>query len=154
MVTSAKKSPDGKHYVLNGAKKWVTQGKWADYGLVAARTGPPGAKGISIFIVPLETEGISRWKIENSGVSSSGMFSMKLDPKPSLRRITGSTYIEFDEVLVPTENMLGPENHGFEIIMSSKDNAHTIHRCLTSSITKLSRMNDSGSASRLSDWAG
>jgi alkylation response protein AidB-like acyl-CoA dehydrogenase len=34
--------------------------------------------------------------------------------------VTGSTYIEFDDVEVPVENLLGEENHGFEIIMSSK----------------------------------
>ncbi|KAJ6002964.1 hypothetical protein N7451_005511 [Penicillium sp. IBT 35674x] len=102
LTTTAKKTPDGKHYVLNGEKKWVTQGQWADHGLVAARTGPANAKGLSVFIVPLATKGISRRKIENSGVSSSG-----------------STFMEFDEVLVPAENLLGQENHGFEIIMST-----------------------------------
>lgn len=72
LTTTAKKSPDGKNYVLNGEKKWITQGQWADHGLVAARTGPNNAKGISVFIVPLDTKGISKRKMENSGVSSSG----------------------------------------------------------------------------------
>jgi alkylation response protein AidB-like acyl-CoA dehydrogenase len=72
LTTTAKKTPDGKHYILNGEKKWVTQGQWADHGLVAVRTGPATAKGLSVFIVPLATKGISRRKIENSGVSSSG----------------------------------------------------------------------------------
>ncbi|GLI79132.1 hypothetical protein PoHVEF18_007458 [Penicillium ochrochloron] len=102
LTTTAKKTLDGKHYVLSGEKKWVTQGRWATHGLVAARTGPVGAKGISMFIVPLDNEKISKRKIENSGVSSSG-----------------STYMEFDEVLVPAENLLGKENQGFEIIMST-----------------------------------
>ena len=72
LTTTATKSADGKSYILNGEKKWVTQGRWADVGLIAARTGPPTAKGISVFIVPLNTKGISRRKMENSGVSSSG----------------------------------------------------------------------------------
>lgn len=75
LTTVANKSPDGKSYVLNGEKKWITQGQWADHGLVAARTGPNGAKGISVFIVPLNTKGISRLKMENSGVISSGKIS-------------------------------------------------------------------------------
>ncbi|OJI99671.1 hypothetical protein ASPVEDRAFT_51031 [Aspergillus versicolor CBS 583.65] len=102
LTTTATKSADGKSYVINGEKKWVTQGRWADVGLIAARTGPPTAKGISVFIVPLTTKGISRRKMENSGVSSSG-----------------STFMELDEVVVPAENMLGNENQGFEIIMST-----------------------------------
>lgn len=72
LTTIASKSTDGKSYVLNGEKKWITQGQWADHGLVAARTGTNGAKGISVFIVPLDTKRIARRKMENSGVSSSG----------------------------------------------------------------------------------
>lgn len=75
LTTVASKSADGKSYVLNGEKKWITQGQWADHGLVAARTGPNSAKGISVFIVPLDTKGISRRKMENTGVSSSGKTS-------------------------------------------------------------------------------
>ncbi|ODM22613.1 hypothetical protein SI65_00202 [Aspergillus cristatus] len=102
LTMTAAKTPDGSSYVLNGEKKWITQGRWADHGLVAARTGTSGAKGISVFIVPLNTKGISKRKMENSGVSSSG-----------------STFLEFDEVYVPSENLLGKENQGFEIIMST-----------------------------------
>lgn len=72
LTTTAKKTDGGQNYVLNGEKKWITQGQWADHGLVAARTGPDGAKGISVFIVPLNIKGISRRKMENTGVSSSG----------------------------------------------------------------------------------
>lgn len=72
---AAAKTPDGSSYVLNGEKKWITQGRRADHGLVAARTGTSGAKGISVFIVPLHTKGISRRKMENSGVNSSGTVS-------------------------------------------------------------------------------
>jgi alkylation response protein AidB-like acyl-CoA dehydrogenase len=103
MTTTAAKSKDGKQYVLNGQKKWVTQGQWATHALIAARTGGPGPKGVSVFIVDLSTKGVTRTKMENSGVSSSG-----------------STFVDLDEVVVPTENILGQENKGFEIIMSSK----------------------------------
>ncbi|TVY43493.1 Acyl-CoA dehydrogenase [Lachnellula subtilissima] len=102
MTTTADKSKDGKHYVLNGQKKWVTQGQWATHALCAARTGGPGPKGVSVLIVDLSAKGITRTKMENSGVSSSG-----------------STFIDLDEVLVPVENLLGMENKGFEIIMST-----------------------------------
>jgi alkylation response protein AidB-like acyl-CoA dehydrogenase len=74
LTTTATKSSDGKHYILNGQKKWVTQGQWASHALCAARTGLPGPKGLAVFIVPLNTEGITRKKIENSGVKSSGTY--------------------------------------------------------------------------------
>ncbi|TVY29339.1 Acyl-CoA dehydrogenase [Lachnellula hyalina] len=107
MTTTADKSKDGKHYVLNGQKKWVTQGQWATHALCAARTGGPGPKGVSVFIVDLSTKGIARTKMENSGVKSSG-----------------STFVDLDEVLVPVENLLGVENKGFEIIMSTSAFTH------------------------------
>lgn len=77
LITTAKRSADGKSYLINGEKKWVTQGQKADVGLIAARTGPPTAKGISVFIVPLDSKGISRRKMENSGVNSSGKLSIR-----------------------------------------------------------------------------
>lgn len=54
-------------------------------------------------MVDLNSKGISRRKMVNSGVSSSG-----------------STFMEFDEVVIPAENLVGREGQGFEIIMSSK----------------------------------
>lgn len=102
MTTTAVKSKEGNHYILNGQKKWVTQGRWATHALIAGRTGGPGPKGITVFIVDLSTKGITRTKMENSGVSSSG-----------------STFVDLDEVVVPAENILGQANKGFEIIMSS-----------------------------------
>ena len=49
LKTTAEKTPDGKHYIVNGVKKWITNGIWADYFTVAVRTGGPGSSGISIF---------------------------------------------------------------------------------------------------------
>lgn len=51
IVTTARKSPNGKSYIPNGEKKWVTQGRWATHGLVVAHIGGPGHKGISCFMV-------------------------------------------------------------------------------------------------------
>lgn len=87
---------------MNGAKKWITNGIFADYCTAAVRTGGPGRGGVSALVIPLKSEGVTCRKMENSGVNASG-----------------STYIEFDDVEVPVENLLGEENHGFEIIMSN-----------------------------------
>ncbi|KIW16968.1 hypothetical protein PV08_04159 [Exophiala spinifera] len=102
LQTTAVKSEDAKYWIVNGNKKWVTQGQFADWALVAARTGGAGNKGISTMMVDLRSEGITRRKMENSGVRSSG-----------------SAFVEFDDVKVPVENLIGQENEGFKVIMST-----------------------------------
>lgn len=62
----------GDVYVVNGAKKWITNGMWADYCTAAVRTGGPGRQGISALIIPLKHNGVTCRKIGNSGVSASG----------------------------------------------------------------------------------
>lgn len=47
----AKLSDCGKFYIVNGTKKWITNGTYADYFVTAARTGPKGTKGISMLLV-------------------------------------------------------------------------------------------------------
>ncbi|KAK2741196.1 hypothetical protein FQN55_008459 [Onygenales sp. PD_40] len=98
--TTAKRS--GNKYIVNGAKKWITNGIWCDYITAAVRTGGPGHGGISLLIIPLTAKGVTRRRMENSGVNASG-----------------STFIEFDDVEVPAENLIGKENHGFKYIMSN-----------------------------------
>ncbi|KAH0842315.1 hypothetical protein AYO21_00067 [Fonsecaea monophora] len=92
----------GDVYIVNGAKKWITNAIFADYCTAAVRTGGPGRGGVSALIIPLKSPGVTCSKIENSGVNASG-----------------STYIEFDEVEVPVANLIGAENRGFDIIMSN-----------------------------------
>lgn len=72
MTTTATKSDDGMYYIVDGSKKWVTQGAWATHALVAVRTGKAGAKGISMFIIPLDDKDIERKRMINSGVNASG----------------------------------------------------------------------------------
>merc|ERR1719316_2075312 len=100
--TSAVKSEDGSHYVLNGEKKWITNGVFADYFTVACRTGGPGAKGLSLLLAERTMPGITTRKMKCSGVWSSG-----------------TTYITFEDVKVPVANLLGKENKGFQLIMEN-----------------------------------
>ncbi|GAB7349141.1 hypothetical protein MBLNU459_g8083t1 [Dothideomycetes sp. NU459] len=100
LKTAATRS--GDKYIVNGAKKWITNGVFADYCTAAVRTGGPGRSGLSLLIIPLNAKGVTRRKMENSGVNASG-----------------STYIEFDDVEVPVKNLIGRENHGFGYIMSN-----------------------------------
>lgn len=93
----AKLSEDGKHYIVNGEKKWITNGIWADYFTVAVRTGKPGMNGISVLLIEREAGGVSTRKMDCQGVWSSG-----------------TTYVTFEDVKVPVENLIGKENQGFK----------------------------------------
>jgi alkylation response protein AidB-like acyl-CoA dehydrogenase len=53
--TEAKKTPDGNYYIVNGEKKWITNGIFADYFTVACRTGGPGMGGTYIHTYTLNT---------------------------------------------------------------------------------------------------
>ncbi|KAF5862301.1 hypothetical protein ETB97_011825 [Aspergillus alliaceus] len=92
----------GNVYIVDGAKKWITNGIFADYCTAAVRTGGEGIQGISALVIPLNSPGVTCKKMENSGVHASG-----------------STYIELDQVEVLVANLLGEENKGFPIIMSN-----------------------------------
>ncbi|KAK5318112.1 hypothetical protein LTR93_008157 [Exophiala xenobiotica] len=100
LLTTAERR--GDKYIVNGSKKWITNGTFADYCTAAVRTGGPGRKEISALIIPMRAKGVTCKKMENSGVNASG-----------------STYIELDDVEVPVSNLLGQENRGFDIIMSN-----------------------------------
>ncbi|PRP89639.1 hypothetical protein PROFUN_00903 [Planoprotostelium fungivorum] len=96
----AKKSEDGKHYIVNGEKKWITNGVFADFFTVAVRTGGKGMGGISMMLLEKDMPGITCRQMKCSGVWPSG-----------------TTYITFEDVKVPVENLIGKENEGFKYVM-------------------------------------
>ncbi|KAK5788763.1 hypothetical protein VI817_009721 [Penicillium citrinum] len=98
----AKLSEDGKHYIVNGEKKWITNGIWADYFTTAVRTGKPGMNGLSVLLIEREAGGVSTRRMDCQGVLSSG-----------------TTYVTFEDVKVPVENLIGKENQGFKVIMTN-----------------------------------
>ncbi|KAF1991277.1 acyl-CoA dehydrogenase NM domain-like protein [Aulographum hederae CBS 113979] len=100
--TTAKKTPDGRFYVVDGTKKWITGAPWATHMTTAVRTGGPGMRGVSVIVIPLDAEGVSRTKVHNSGQNAGG-----------------ASLVELDNVKVPVENLLGKENEGFKIIMTN-----------------------------------
>ncbi|KAL4796796.1 acyl-CoA dehydrogenase/oxidase [Aspergillus venezuelensis] len=98
----AKLSEDGKHYIVNGEKKWITNGVWSDYFTTAVRTGGPGMNGLSVLLIERESGGVSTRRMDCQGVWSSG-----------------TTYVTFEDVKVPVENLIGKENQGFKVIMTN-----------------------------------
>jgi acyl-CoA dehydrogenase len=103
--TSAQFQPegDGGFYLLNGAKTYITSGVRADYVVTAARTGGPGAAGVSLLVVEKGTPGfeVSR-KLDKMGWRSSD-----------------TAELSYADVQVPAANLIGPENTGFVQIASA-----------------------------------
>ncbi|RYP15671.1 hypothetical protein DL765_005565 [Monosporascus sp. GIB2] len=95
--TTATKTPDGKHYIVNGTKKWITNGAYSDYFVTGVKTD----KGLSVLLIE-RGEGVETKPI-----------------KTSYSLTAGTAYITFDNVKVPAENLLGEENKGIYVILSN-----------------------------------
>jgi len=104
MRTTARRSDDGTHYVLNGAKTFITGGVHANRVIVCARTSPQREDdrrfGISLFAVDTSSEGYE--------------VGRKLD-KIGLRT-SDTAELSFTDVVVPAEDLLGEENEGFSYL--------------------------------------
>jgi alkylation response protein AidB-like acyl-CoA dehydrogenase len=91
-------------YRINGSKAWITNGGRADFYSLFARTGE-GSRGISCFLVPKDTEGLSFGKPEQ---------------KMGLRAVPTTT-ANYDDALVPGEQLIGDEGQGLKIAFSALD---------------------------------
>lgn len=94
---------DGDDYVINGQKVWTSMAHIADYCILVVRTNTqvPKHKGLSYFIVPMKTPGIT--------------------VRP-LRQITGESEfneVYFDDTRIPREHMVGEENQGWQIAITT-----------------------------------
>jgi alkylation response protein AidB-like acyl-CoA dehydrogenase len=94
---------DGDDWVITGSKMFITNGTWAEVGLVFARSGEPGHRGITAYLVPLESAGVERREIHG---------------KLGLRG-QATAQLTFDGVRVPDTARLGPEGKGFSVAMSA-----------------------------------
>lgn len=96
---------DGSDWLITGSKIFITNGSWADVCMVFARTGGPGPKGVSAFLVPTEAPGFTRTEIHGKlglrGQATSELF--------------------FDNVRVPASALVGEEGEGFTYAMKSLD---------------------------------
>lgn len=97
----------GDHYVINGQKMWITNGGHANWYFVLAKTDPDAKTGqaFSGFIVDRDSPGVSVGRKEwNMG-----------------QRASDTRAVNFEDVLVPKENLLGAEGYGFKIAMGAFD---------------------------------
>jgi len=98
--TKAVPSEDGKHYILNGQKMWITNGGFADIQVVFAKV--ENDRILSAFIVEKDTEGVV------------------INPEEPKMGIKGSSTVQifYNDVKVPAENMLGKRGEGFRIALN------------------------------------
>lgn len=89
---------DGDDWVLNGTKLWISGADRADYGLLFARTGGPGRKGVTCFIVETDWPGFHVRRVVHT-----------------LRSAKYATEIQLEDLRVPNANILGEEGGGFSI---------------------------------------
>ncbi|MCC7225293.1 MAG: acyl-CoA dehydrogenase family protein [Burkholderiaceae bacterium] len=95
----------GDHYILNGAKAFISGAGDTDVLVVMARTGGGGAGGVSAFVVPARLPGITYGRKENK----MGWNSQSTRP------------IVFENVRVPADHLLGEEGEGFKFAMRGLD---------------------------------
>ena len=94
---------DGDEYVINGSKTFITNGTYGDFITLTCKTNTSaGANGVSLIVVDLNAEGISRTKLNKMGWHSSD-----------------TAEISFDDVRVPVTHLIGQENAGFYYLMES-----------------------------------
>ncbi|MEY3212703.1 MAG: hypothetical protein RIT28_3184 [Pseudomonadota bacterium] len=103
LTTTAKR--EGDEWVLNGTKFWITHGGYADVYVVMARSGGPGPRGISAFLVPAGTPGLTYGKKEEK---------MGLRASPTAEII-------LENARIPASNLIGQEGEGFRVALSALD---------------------------------
>lgn len=96
--------------IVNGTKKWITNGCFSDYFVTGVRTG----KALSVLLIP-----------RGEGVETKAI-------KTSYSPTAGTAYVTFDNVKVPVENLLGKENNGIQIILSNFNHERWTMACMLS----------------------
>lgn len=96
---------DGDHYVLNGSKQFISGAGTSDVYVLMAKTSDEGAKGVSAFIIPLGTPGLSFGNNEKK---------MGWNSQPTRQ-------VMLDDVRIPVGNRIGEEGHGFKFAMAGLD---------------------------------
>ena len=96
---------DGDTYVLNGSKQFISGAGTSDVYVLMAKTSDEGARGVSAFVIPLDTSGLSFGNNENK---------MGWNSQPTCQ-------VMLDDVRIPVANRIGHEGHGFKFAMAGLD---------------------------------
>ena len=92
----------GDHYLVNGSKTFITNGVYGDFIVAVVKTDPDaGAAGVSLLVIDRKAEGVSARKLKKLGWHASD-----------------TAELNFDDVKVPIENLIGEEGRGFYYLMN------------------------------------
>ncbi|KAF1920679.1 acyl-CoA dehydrogenase family protein [Ampelomyces quisqualis] len=105
--TTAELTPDGKHYIIRGTKKWITNGMFCDYFVVGCKTD----QGFSVVLVTRDDT------VETKLI------------KTAYSTTAGTAFVEFASTKVPVEGLLGKEHQGFIVIMSNFNHERFMMAC-------------------------
>ncbi len=93
---------NGDHYIVNGSKTFITNAYYGDYVVTVVKTDPEkNSAGVSLLVIDLNSKGITKNKLEKLGWHASD-----------------TAELSFDNVKVPTENLIGEEGKGFKYLMN------------------------------------
>jgi acyl-CoA dehydrogenase len=110
--STATKTADGKHYVISGSKKFITGGQCVGYFSTLVRTGDKGLGGLSMVLIPACAQGVTISKLKAAGWWAGN-----------------TTLVNFEDVKVPVENLIGSEGMGF-MVMASAMNGERLIGCM------------------------
>ncbi|KAF8325547.1 acyl-CoA dehydrogenase [Cantharellus anzutake] len=113
--TTAKRTPDGKYFIVTGTKKWITNGHFADWFVTPCRT----EKGLTVLLIP-RTEEVTTKLIKTAYSSAAG-----------------TAHVFFDGVKVPVENVLGLENGGLVVILANFNHERWMMTAITVKIMRI-----------------
>lgn len=107
--TYAKKTEDGQHYIVNGTKKWITNGNFADYFTTAVRTD----EGFAVILIP-----------RSLGVETRLIHT-------SYSPCAGTGFVMFNNIKVPAKNVIGEDGMGIPIVLSNFNHERWVMCCGT-----------------------
>jgi alkylation response protein AidB-like acyl-CoA dehydrogenase len=102
-IVSRAKPRDGGGWTLNGQKVWTTMAQFADFGLLLARTDPGATKhkGLSMFVLDMHAPGVT------------------VRPLRQISGAAGFNEVFFDDVELPADSIVGPENAGWTVALTT-----------------------------------
>ncbi|CAO1626427.1 unnamed protein product [Parajaminaea phylloscopi] len=114
--TTARKSQDGSHYIVNGTKKWITNGVFADYFTTACKLQDSAGEdeGFVVLCIPRSVGGVESKQI-----------------KTSYSPTAGTAWLFFDDCHVPSKYLVGSEGAGIPVILSNFNHERWVMCCST-----------------------
>ncbi|GAA5901268.1 uncharacterized protein JCM6883_000158 [Sporobolomyces salmoneus] len=116
MRTEAKLTEDGKHFIVTGTKKWITNGNFSDYFMTGVRTSE---NELTMMLIPRTDE------VDTKII------------KTSYSHAAGTAYVTFDGVKVPVENVLGGVGNGLKVILSNFNHERWVINCRIARFSRL-----------------